>query len=81
MRVLAKVEAHFNGTHATMNGNVFQALSSFIVNPKAPDALKGEAYSLAKDVTAFLMQVNKDANQINDAILKAQDRMNKKTSQ
>ena len=79
--VLAKVEAHFNGTHATMNGNVFQALSSFIVNPKAPDALKGEAYSLAKDVTAFLMQVNKDANQINDAILKAQDRMNKKTSQ
>ena len=53
-------------------GNLFSALSSYLINFKTPRQLGAAGYALAKDYTAFLMQVKADANKISSYILKQQ---------
>ena len=61
--LVAKVEKHFHGVKP--GGNVFAELSDELINLKTPKSLGQDAYALADDFTEFLMQVRKDANEIN----------------
>lgn len=63
--VVANVYRHFKGVDTD---NAFKALSQFLINTKTPIELKDKAYQVAEDMTAFLMQVKKDAQAITNSL-------------
>ena len=65
-----RVNRHFKSIQ--INQNVFANLSAFLINFKTPRKLDNKTLELAKDFTAFLMQVNKDAQKITESILASQ---------
>lgn len=60
--LVKRVERHFKGINT--EGNLFEELSLFLINPKTPKKLGNVGYELAKDFTAFLEQVADDAEKI-----------------
>lgn len=58
--LVERVERHFKSSKG--RGNVFAQLSNLLINYSTPKRLDAETLELAKDFTAFLMQVKADAN-------------------
>ncbi|MES3038974.1 MAG: hypothetical protein V4736_13795 [Bdellovibrionota bacterium] len=68
--LVEKVEKHFAGVRT--GGNVFAELSEYLINFKTPRQLGPSDLELANDMTEFLMQVKKDANEITQFAMTSQ---------
>ena len=60
--LVERVERHFKGIKT--GNNLFEELSLFLINSKTPKEIGKAGYALAKEFTAFLEQVTKDAEKI-----------------
>jgi hypothetical protein len=68
--LVARVNRHFKNIQ--LSRNVFSNLTDFLINFNTPRKLDAKTLELAQDFTAFLMQVNKDAQKITELILATQ---------
>lgn len=65
--LLANIRAHLKGVRPS--DNIFKDLSMFLINPRTPKRLGGPtSKELAESFTAFLMQVQKDADKITNQV-------------